>query len=137
MQILSRQEDEFPVLLVEDDIVLARALCEVLHGSGMPVDHCQTGEVAIELMKNRRYCMLIVDLILPEGVSGTYVINAMRRSYPDGRPPVLMITGASLESCRGIDRSAVAAIMFKPLDLQLFAAYARATYDHACRKLGG
>lgn len=119
-----------PVLLVDDDLSLAQAICSAIETAGLPVEHCPSGEAAIDLMKINRYSVVIVDLILAEGMSGIYVIDAVRNIPPAERPAVLMITGASVENLRGVDRQVVQAIVFKPLDLQLFAQMVLAVYRH-------
>ena len=119
-----------PVLLVDDDLSLALAICSAIESAGLPVEHCSTGEMAIDLMKMNRYSVVVVDLMLSGGMSGIYVIDAVRNFPPAERPSVLMITGASVENLRGVDRQVVQAIVFKPLDLQLFAQMVLAVYRH-------
>jgi len=117
-----------PVLLVEDDLPLAQAMTVIITNLGLPVEHCATGEVAIELVKTNRYAVVVVDVILQAGISGIYVVDAIRQMPAAERPAILMVTGASLESLRGLDRSLVTAVMLKPVDFDLFAQYVLATY---------
>lgn len=117
-----------PVLLVDDDLSLAPALTHAIETVGLPVEHCTTAEVAIELVKMRQYGCIVLDLILEPGLSGLYVVNAVRGLPAHDRPPVVMMTGATIENVRGIDRDIVKAILLKPLDLELFAQYVLATY---------
>lgn len=119
-----------PVLLVDDDLSLAQVISLAIEAAGLPVEHCSSGEMAIDLMKANSYSVVIVDLILPGGMSGIYVIDAVRNLPPAERPAVLMITGASAENLRGIDRQVVQAVIFKPLDLQLFAQMVLTLYRH-------
>ena len=120
-----------PVLLVDDDLSLAQAMTQAIEHHGIPVEHCTTGEVAIELTRTKQYAVLIVDLILEQGISGIYVVNAVRQMPAGERPRIIMITGKNLENLRGVDRTVVTAVMLKPLDLDLFADYVLATYRHA------
>ncbi|MGZ7030576.1 MAG: response regulator [Thermoanaerobaculia bacterium] len=117
-----------PVLVVDDDLSLAQALTLSIESVGLPVEHCTTAEVAIELVKARHYGCIVLDLILEAGASGIYVVSAVRGLAPRDRPPVVMMTGATIENVRGIDRDIVKAILLKPLDLELFAQYVLATY---------
>lgn len=120
-----------PILLIEDDLSLAEAMTLVLEDLGMPVEHCATGELAIELIHEKRYAVAIVDVVLQAGVSGIYVVTAVRRIPADRRPLVLMVTGANIENLRGLDRSLVTAVMLKPLDFELFGQYVLAMYRKA------
>ena len=119
-----------PVLIVEDDLSLAQALTRAIEMVGLPVEYCTTAEVAIELIKARQYGCVVLDLILEGGLSGMYVISAIRASESTS-PPVVMITGATFEQLRGVNRDLVKVILFKPLDLELFAQYVLATYRRA------
>jgi DNA-binding response OmpR family regulator len=120
-----------PILLVDDDLALAQAMIAAIENTGIPVEHCTTGEVAIELVKKKRYAVVIVDLILEHGISGIYVVNAVRNLAAERRPVVLMITGANLENLRGVDRATVSAVMLKPIDFALFADFVLAAYRHS------
>jgi DNA-binding response OmpR family regulator len=123
-----------PILLVEDDLSLAQTLTMLLENLEIPVEHCATGEVAIELVRSKRYAVVIIDVILMTGVSGLYVVRAIREMPAEQRPRVMVMTGAGLETLRGIDRSVVTAVMLKPLDFELFPEYVLATYRNALTK---
>jgi DNA-binding response OmpR family regulator len=120
-----------PVLIVDDDLSLAQALTLAIETVGLPVEHCTTAETAIELIKAKRYACIVLDLILEPGLSGMYVVNAVRGVPVESRPAVVMVTGATLDNLRGIDRDIVKSILFKPVDLELFAQYVLATYRRA------
>lgn len=122
-----------PILLVDDDVALAQTMAHAIDTVGIPVEHCTTGETAIELIRQKRYAVVVLDLILKGGVSGLYVANAIRELPPEQRPLILMTTGANLENLRGVDRSIVTAVILKPLDFELFAEFAVAAYRRAIR----
>jgi DNA-binding response OmpR family regulator len=117
-----------PILLVDDDLSLAQTMSMAIENLGIPVEQCSTGEVAIELIRKKHYAVVILDLILQSGISGLYVVNAVRQMPQQQRPLILMITGGNLETLRGIDPSLVTAVMLKPVDFDLFAQYVLATY---------
>ena len=122
-----------PILVVDDDVALSQTMTLAIETAGVPVEQCTTGETAIELMRQKRYAVIVLDLILEQGVSGLYVVNAIREMPPEQRPMILMATGANLENLRGVDRSIVTAVLLKPLDFELFADYVLATYRRAIR----
>jgi DNA-binding response OmpR family regulator len=122
-----------PILIVDDDLALAQAITTVLKQRQLRVEHCSTAEGAIELVRAKRYPVVVLDLRLGESASGIYVVDAIRKLPADDRPLVLMITAAGLEYLRGIDRQVVAAVVLKPLDLELFGDYVSATYTRAMR----
>ena len=126
-----------PILLVEDDIALAQTMALAIGNVGIPVEQCASGETAIEWIRQKRYAVVVLDLILGEGVSGLYVVDAIRDLKPDQRPLILMTTGANLENLRAIDRSMVTAVLLKPVDFELFAEYVLATYRRAVHTTSG
>ena len=126
-----------PILLVEDDIALAQTMALAIGNVGIPVEQCSSGETAIEWIRHKRYAVVVLDLILGEGVSGLYVVDAIRELTPDQRPLILMTTGANLENLRAIDRSMVTAVLLKPVDFELFAEYVLATYRRAVHTTSG
>ena len=120
-----------PILIVDDDIALSQAMALAIENAGIPVEQCSSGETAITLVRHNRYAVVVLDLILGAGVSGLYVVEAIRELKAEQRPMILMTTGANLENLRGVDRSMVAAVMLKPIDFELFAEYVMATYRRA------
>jgi ActR/RegA family two-component response regulator len=120
-----------PILLVDDDIALAQAMALTIENVGIPVEQCTSGETAIQWIREKRYAVVVLDLILGEGVSGLYVVDAIRDLKPEQRPLILMTTGANLETLRGVDRTIVTAVILKPVDFGLFADYVLATYRRA------
>lgn len=121
------------VLIVDDDASLAQTLVSVLAGLQVPAEHTLMADTAIELIRAKRYPVVVIDLRLGESPSGIYVVDAIRKMPQEDRPLVLMMTAAGMEHLRGVDRQVVIAVLLKPLDLELFAHYVRATYERALK----
>ena len=121
-----------PILLVEDDLSFAQTILAALQPTGIRVEHCTTGELAIELLQNRYFPVIVVELIpaSEDGISGGYVVKAIRKLPKERRPAVILLASGSA-SLRGLDRSTVGALLFKPLDFGLFTEYVVATYRRA------
>jgi DNA-binding response OmpR family regulator len=67
-----------PIIIVEDDLSLSGALAMQLQSAGIEIDRCQTAEVAVELLRVRRYGLVVLDLMLLDGASGVYVLDNLR-----------------------------------------------------------
>lgn len=117
-----------PILLVDDDLALSEALAVQIQSPDVAVDRCQSAEVAVDLLRAKRYGLLVLDLMLLDGASGIYVIDHLRGMPEADRPPVLIITACNVDNLRSIDRCVVKAILLKPVDFELFRAFALATY---------
>ena len=126
-----------PILLVEDDLPLAQTMASELEAVGVPVEHCPTGELAIELLEQKRYPVIVLELVLSlgGGVSGGYVVKAVKKMPRAQRPGVVLIASGAA-TLRGVDRSVVTSMLFKPLDFALFAEYILATYRRALSSCG-
>jgi DNA-binding response OmpR family regulator len=112
-----------PVLIVEDDESLGRTLSAALR-SEVDSTCVDNAEDAMFKLGEKRYSVVVLDVML-RASSGLYVIDFLR-SLPEGhRPAVLIVTGAKSQVLANIDRAIVKAIMFKPVDLEPFAALVR------------
>jgi two-component system cell cycle response regulator CtrA len=80
------------VLLIEDDVDLAKSVELTLRREGMQVDVTDLGEDGLEIGKLYEHDIIILDLNLPD-VSGHDVLRRMRDSRI--RTPVLIMSGNS------------------------------------------
>ncbi len=80
------------ILLVEDDVLVARGITMMLKSSNAVVDQTDTGEEALELARHYDYDILILDLMLPD-MEGYEVVRRLRAARID--MPVLILSGLS------------------------------------------
>ena len=78
------------ILVMEDDISVARGLEMVLREKGYDVNVAGTGELALEAFKQKRYDLLVADLRLPD-IDGMKVIKKVKAEKPETE--VIVITG--------------------------------------------
>jgi two-component system OmpR family response regulator len=77
------------LLVVEDEVRLARALREGLQADGFAVDLAHTGAAGLELARGGEYDAVVLDVMLP-GLSGYRIVESLRS---DGNwVPVLMLS---------------------------------------------
>ncbi|HYM59070.1 MAG TPA: response regulator transcription factor [Solirubrobacteraceae bacterium] len=112
------------LLLVEDDIKLARALQSGLQREGYEIDTASTGDEALSRAVARDYDAVVLDVMLP-GLDGFEVCQALRRS--ERSVPVLMLTARAAVSdrIRGLDAGADDYLV-KPFDFGELLARLRA-----------
>jgi two-component system copper resistance phosphate regulon response regulator CusR len=82
-------EARVQILVVEDEVKLARALQEGLEGDGYLVQAAHTGEDGFYLLRSESFDLVILDVMLP-GISGIEVLAALRRKSVS--IPVLLLT---------------------------------------------
>ena len=106
------------IMLVEDEIHLARGICFNLEEEGCRVSHFETGEKALAALEFEHFDLIILDVMLP-GMDGFEACRAVRRL--DARVPILMLTARSEDSDRvhGLENGADD-YLTKPFNLEEF-----------------
>jgi two-component system OmpR family response regulator len=114
------------LLLVEDDVKLARALTRGLEREGYAIDVAGTGDDAVRQALQGSYDGVVLDVMLP-GLDGFAVCRELRRS--DLTLPVLMLTARSdvSDRIRGLDAGADDYLV-KPFDYGELLARLRALF---------
>ena len=103
------------ILIVDDDKTLLSALKTVLVKENN-VTICNDGKKAIELCQNKKFDLIITDLMMP-GASGLEVLTETRKIDPDCL--VVLITGfASLETAVQAIREGAYDYITKPFKLE-------------------
>ena len=85
------------VLLVEDDLVIAKSITLMLKKVGAVVDEVDTGKEALELSRHYDYDIVVLDLNLPD-LEGYEVIRRMRLAKLE--IPILILSGLSGSQAR-------------------------------------
>ena len=78
------------ILVMEDDLSVAKGLEMVLSEEGFDVNLAGTGELALEAFKQKRFDLLVADLRLPD-IDGMEVIKQVKAAKPETE--VIVITG--------------------------------------------
>lgn len=84
------------ILLVEDDPATARLYENGLTQCGFQVSRASNGDEAIALLADDKFAMVVTDLMMPTS-DGFQLIEHIGTIPLEERPPVIVVTGASLE----------------------------------------
>jgi two-component system response regulator MprA len=77
------------VLVVDDELALRAAVRRALSLEGYAVSEAESGEAALELLRQRRWDAMVLDVLMP-GLSGLEVCERLREG--GDRIPILMLT---------------------------------------------
>ena len=88
-------------LIVEDDPTTQRLLSAILDGEGIDVEAASDGDVAIEMLSRKRFDVVLLDIVLPR-VSGTAVMEHLRRTNPSLLECVIVVTGLDVSEIRAL-----------------------------------
>ena len=122
------------VLVVEDELKIARLVRDYLHQAGFAVLEAADGATALSVARSERPDMVVLDLGLP-GMDG---LDVTRRLRETSSVPIIMLTARSEESDRivGLELGADDYIV-KPFSPKELVARIRAVLRRADATLGG
>ena len=117
-----------PILIVDDNPQIRRALRTILISQGFVVMDARTGEEALDLIRKERVELILLDVNLP-GMSGIETCREIRRG---GNIPVIMLTvrNSERDKVQAFDAGADDYIV-KPFGAEELTARVRATLRRA------
>ncbi|MGD2279073.1 MAG: response regulator [Candidatus Omnitrophota bacterium] len=105
------------VLIIEDDLDMARSLGEILQREGLEVVYASEGYQSVELAHEKKPDLVILDLVIPLG-DGLWVLQKLREFPGTKDIPVVIITGSSDEKfMQRVKKEGVDAFLSKPFDV--------------------
>jgi len=111
------------ILLIDDMAGVRRAVIAMLKRAGHNVTAAESGGQGLELLKTRRFDLVITDMMMP-GVDGADVLSHL--SGMPNRPRVIAISGGgagiSAESALRLARIEADAFLEKPFDAEALLA---------------
>ena len=90
MDTSSKSGEQIRVLIVDDEVELLESLKNVLQRREMEVTTAQSGEKALNLMKESIIEVVVLDIKMP-GMDGMEVLQRMRKEFPNVE--VILLTG--------------------------------------------
>lgn len=100
------------LLVVDDDVLMAKAIARTLRRAGYEVDVVHSGFEAGAAMVEKTPSLLTLDLNMP-GMSGLDVLKHIRERFGD-RVKVLIISGASPRELKNAISAGCDAVLEKP-----------------------
>lgn len=89
------------IVILEDDLALAKSLAQILSGNGFQIFSAVDGETGLRLIKEHRPDLIVLDIILPLK-SGFEVMEELAADPELARIPVVVLT--NLESSNDVNR---------------------------------
>ena len=116
------------VILIEDEVKLARFVELELRYEGYDVTVCHDGREGLQMVTDGNYDMILLDLMLP-GLTG---IEICRRVRNFSNVPIIMLTAKdeTMDKVAGLD-SGADDYLTKPLAIEELLARMRVAFKHA------
>lgn len=107
------------LLLVEDNLEIAELICTLLRKDGFTIHYVDSGEKALEYLKNNVVKIVILDIMLP-GIDGFTVCNLIRKEL---NTPIIIISAKinKEDKINGLTLGADDDIE-KPIDIDILSA---------------
>ena len=116
------------VILIEDEVKLARFVELELRYEGYDVTVCHDGKEGLQMVTDGNYDMILLDLMLP-GLTG---IEICRRVRKFSNVPIIMLTAKdeTMDKVAGLD-SGADDYLTKPFAIEELLARMRVAFKHA------
>jgi EAL domain-containing protein (putative c-di-GMP-specific phosphodiesterase class I)/DNA-binding response OmpR family regulator len=116
---------ELPILIVDDDESIRGLFNATLKRAGFAVDEAENGQQALERLRDRRYCAMLIDYQMPT-MDGLEVIRRVRAQADLETLPIILVTAASevAERINGLQAGA-SDYLTKPVELDELIARVR------------
>ena len=83
------------ILIVEDELALARVLHLKISGAGFPCEMANDGDTALKMIQTGEFALVLLDLILP-GLDGFEIMEKIKDMK--NKPMVIILSNLSQET---------------------------------------
>ncbi len=87
------------ILIVDDDIKNVYVLCAALENKGLIIKDTQNGKVAIEMMRNEEFDLILMDIMMPV-MDGFTAMRMIREDETLKHTPIIALTAKALREDR-------------------------------------
>ncbi|MBC7127946.1 MAG: response regulator [Candidatus Methanosuratus sp.] len=105
---------EYSVLLVDDDLDLLETMKAILERRGYRVETSQTGEDALEKIKEKYFDVIVLDLVLP-GISGIELLSRLETNRIPRVRKIILTGHSTLENAVQALNLGADAYLIKPV----------------------
>jgi DNA-binding NtrC family response regulator len=113
--------DKVKVLVVDDDRVMVRTICDILKIKGYEAEPANTGEEALEKVKSQDPDCVLMDIRMP-GIDGIDTLKMLKELSPN-LPIIIMSAFASEEQTEAAMEQKAYTVLTKPIDIQLLLSF--------------
>ncbi|HYC91086.1 MAG TPA: response regulator [Thermoanaerobaculia bacterium] len=104
------------ILLVDDDEPIRLLITAICSRLNVTVEWAGDGEIALSMLRRRRYDAVLLDLMLPKQ-NGFEILREVRSFAPDLLARTIIITAASDATLRDFDGGGTLVLLRKPFDI--------------------
>lgn len=135
----SHTEQSNRILVIDDEKITRITLAKVLRKSGYDIIEADNGEAGIELCKQDKPDLVLLDVIMP-GIDGYETCRQLRKIYSYEALPIIMLTGLNdVDSVDNAFNAGATDFITKPINWSLlgqrvrYSIHARELYEEIHR----
>lgn len=98
-------ENKTGIMVVEDEASIRKFITINLERNGYAVSEADSGEKALELIKEKKPGLIVLDVMLP-GIDGFEVLKKVRQDYPEILVVMLTARGQDVDKIAGLELGA-------------------------------
>jgi len=113
----SHEKRRLEILVAEDNATNRKIISKILEYAGHRVDLVENGDLALDMLENKRYDLAIMDMHMPvmAGLEAMKIYRMSNRTEP--RMPIAILTAsATVEARNECEAAGVDAFLTKPID---------------------
>ncbi len=80
------------ILVIEDDPLTLRSVIDLLEAENFQVTGAADGEIALEIVANKTFDLIVCDLLLPK-INGYEFLSSIRKNVDTANIPFIVLTG--------------------------------------------
>ncbi len=104
------------ILIVDDEVLMVRTLCDILQMHGWQAHGVHAGEEALECLRSHEFDVVLMDVRMG-GMTGVDALRVIREEHP-GLPVMLMTAYSTAELLAEAERQGAVRILSKPLAIK-------------------
>jgi len=125
-------DDKIKLLIVDDEVKFLDSIAKRLELRGFDVRKATSGQEALEIVKNTRFDLALLDLKMP-GMNGRDVLEALKREHK--HLEVIILTGhGSVDSAVECTKLGAFSYLPKPYELEKLLEVLRQAYEARLKK---
>lgn len=115
-----------PILVVDDDALVLKSVCQVLEDDGFEVIASESGQAALRYLQKQTPALIILDVIMPD-LNGIEICRRLKADPIMAKIPIIFLTakGRPIDRASGLDLGADDYIV-KPYEVLELPARVRA-----------
>jgi PAS domain S-box-containing protein len=116
------------ILVIDDDEFQRNVACHLLEKLGYEVQIASSGEQALKILKNMKFDLLLIDMVMPGGLNGTETFRKALVIYPSQKA-IIMSGYAESDSVEMAINLGAGGFIRKPLTIKSIANAVREELD--------